>query len=332
MRKPNALAIGVCNLEYTNILLTYYPKGLEENFDIYLFVDDQKISIEDLKNVIAQHDIPVWNNAEYIVINDVYDYYQEKHKYEGKAKEFLYTHGSLFKILMPCYLGDKFGVKKTYTSEDDTFIFSDLSNMFEDYKEFAYKKNGLFYFKGSHRYKELASYNQVFESDFNMEELNALPVFSGNVVYSADDKLEYYFERYVKHPFVHHLFFDFKGYTSWTVEQRFQHFNIHRLLKEGRTVDMIAPKDLRIYSAVNKDEDSTAQYLKQVTPALVHYGIGAKKPIWLRDFIRGISWKFDGFMYEPKYELKDILYDRNWSPDQFKNIYDSDKRKKRKLL
>ena len=30
MRKQNALVIGVSNLEFVNILLTYYPKGLKD--------------------------------------------------------------------------------------------------------------------------------------------------------------------------------------------------------------------------------------------------------------------------------------------------------------
>lgn len=333
MKNANALAIGICNLEYTNILLTYYPRGLDENFKVYLFIDNTKISLDELRKLIASHNIPVWNDAEFIIINDVYDYYQDRHNYIGKAKEFLYTHGSLFKILMPIYLKDKFGVKKTYTSEDDTLIFGDLSNMFTDYEEFAYKRNGLFYFKGNHKYAECKSYNQIFESDFTMKELDALPIFSGNIVYSDDPKLEYFFERYVNHPYIHYLFFNFNGYTSWTVEQRFQQFNLHRLKKEGRKIDMISPKDLRIDSRVITDEEGeTAKFLKNATPSLIHYGIGAKKPIWLRNFIKGIAWKYDGFMYEPKYELKDILYDKNWSPATFKNIYSDDKRKKKKFI
>lgn len=334
MKTKNALAIGICNLEYTNILLTYYPKGLNENFDIYIFIDSAKIAIEELRSVISQHNIPIWNNAEYIVINDVYDHYQEKYQYNDRAKEFLYTHGALFKILMPCYLEEKFGVTKTYTTEDDTFIFKDLSNMFNDYEQFAYKKNTLFYFKSSHKYREHESFNQVFESDFSMEELNSFPVYSGNIVYSSDPKLEYYFNRYLNHPYIQHLFFDFKGYTSWTIEQRFQHLNYHRLKRDGYKVDSISPEDLRIYSAVIKDEEVTEDYklLKQKIPALVHYGIGIKKPIWLRNFIKGISWLYDGFMYEPKYELKDILYDTSWQPDKFAKSYNSDKKKKKKTI
>jgi len=334
MKNKNAFAIGVCNLEYMNILLTYYPRGLNENFDIYIFVDNVKISVEQLKEVVLSHNIPVWNNAKYIIINDVYDFYQEKHKYTGKAKEFLYTHGALFKILMPCYLEKTFGVTKTYTSEDDTFIFNDLSNMFTDYEQFAFKKNTLFYFKGGHKHHELNTYNQIFESNFTMSELNECPVFSAHVVSSKDSKLEYYFERYVKNPFIQHLFFDFKGYTSWTVEQRFQHVNMYRLMRDGYKVDMINPKDLRIYSATINDDDvnENSKFLKQGSPSIAHYGVGAKKPIWLRNFIKGIAWKYDGFIYQPKYELKDIMYDPNWEPVKFAKLYNSDKKKKQSAL
>ena len=47
--KDNALAIGISSLEFTNILCSYYPKGIKENFDIYLFVDNTKIDLEKLK-------------------------------------------------------------------------------------------------------------------------------------------------------------------------------------------------------------------------------------------------------------------------------------------
>mgnify|MGYP001997434238 CR=1 FL=1 len=35
------------------------------------------------------------------------------------------THGAMFKILMPIYLNEKFGVERTYTSDDDVFIKED---------------------------------------------------------------------------------------------------------------------------------------------------------------------------------------------------------------
>ena len=38
MKKQNALVIGVSNLEFVNILLTYYPKGLKETFDIIIML------------------------------------------------------------------------------------------------------------------------------------------------------------------------------------------------------------------------------------------------------------------------------------------------------
>ena len=59
--------------------------------------------------------------------------------------------------------------------------------------------------------------------------------------------------------------------------------------------------------------------------------IGTKKPIFLRQFLQGIEWKF-GFRYEPKYELKDILYDKAWKPPMFKEIYSKIKKPSPKLL
>ena len=51
--KDNALAIGVSSLEFTNILCSYYPKGIKENFDIKVKVlktdRTQMINDEELK-------------------------------------------------------------------------------------------------------------------------------------------------------------------------------------------------------------------------------------------------------------------------------------------
>ena len=49
--KDKALAIGVSSLEFTNILCSYYPRGIKEKFDIYLFVDDTKIDLDKLANI-----------------------------------------------------------------------------------------------------------------------------------------------------------------------------------------------------------------------------------------------------------------------------------------
>lgn len=331
--RENALAIGVSSHEFMNILLTYYPKDVQENFDIYLFLDDTKVTEESVREVIGNHNIESFKNATYISIKDVYDYYVEKHGYEGKAKEFLYTHGCLFKALMPMYLLDKYKVKRTYVSDDDVFIFNDLSYMFTEYEEFGYKKENLFNLRNADKYEVLAAFNDIFESNFTLEEMNALSINAGNIIYGHDPKMEYYFQRFMNHKMVHHLFFDFVGYTSWTVEQRFHHFNFHRLIKEGRTVDMLKSKDLRLMQNVDKEalaNNIQPLYLKQVIPSLLHYPIGTKKPIFLRQFLRGIEWKF-GFAYQPKYELKDILYDETWRPPAFKEVQSKMKKSANKV-
>jgi len=320
--KKNAVAIGVSSLEFMNILLTYYPKGIKETFDFYLFIDDTKVTSDQVNEVIGKHDIPSFKSAKHIIIRDLYDYYAEKHEYEGKAKEFLYNHGCLFKVLMPMYLKEKFNVNRTYVSDDDVFIFNDLSYMFTKYKEFGYKKENLFNLRNKDKYEVLGAFNEIFEVDFTLEQMNALSINAGNIIYGDDPKMEYYFKRYMNHPMVHHLFFDFEGYTSWTVEQRFHHWNFHRLMAEGRTVDILGPKDLRLMQNVNKKalaNNEQPLYLRQVTPSLMHYAIGVKKPIFLRQFLRGIEWKF-GFEYQPQYELKDILYDETWQPPAFKQV------------
>lgn len=333
--KENAVAIGVSSLEFTNILCSYYPKDIKEKFDIYLFVDDTKIDLEKLKGIFKEHNLDAFKNAKIIILKDLYSHYIEKHGYEGKAKEFLLTHGCLFKILMPIYLNEKFGVKRTYVSDDDVFIFNDLSYMWDEYEEFGYKKENLFYIRNKDKYDVMDAFNEIFESNFTLEEMNALSINAGNIIYGEDDKLEYYFERFMKHPFIHHLFFNFTGYTSWTVEQRFHHFNMHRYLAEGRKVDFLKSKDLRLMQNLDKGMKAGTpdeRYLKVVTPSLIHYAIGVKKPLWLRDFLPGLSWKFNGFQYEPKYELKDILYNKDWKPLPFKAVQKKQKEFKTKSV
>lgn len=322
MRTENALAIGVSNLEFINILLTYYPKNTKETFNVYLFIDTKKVSIAQVNEVISNHNVPIFTSAERIDLQSVYDYYVEKHGYVGKAKDMLYHQGCIFKILMPIYLQENFGVKRTYTSDDDIFIFNDLSYMFEKYKEFGFKKDNLFNFKNSDKYEVLAAYNEIFSTNFSLEQMNSLSVNAGNVIYGYDTDMEEYVKRFINHPMVHHLYYNFVGYVSWTIEQRWQHFNIHRLKAEGRIVNILESEDLRLAQNVDKvalANDEQPIYLKQVTPSLLHYAIGVKKPIFLRQFLGGIEWKH-GIKYEPKYELKDILYDKTWRPIAFKHI------------
>jgi hypothetical protein len=98
---------------------------------------------------------------------------------------------------------------------------------------------------------------------------------------------------------------------------------LHRLRKEGRTVDLLKSKDLRLMQNIDKNALSSGEqptYLKNVVPSLIHYAIGTKKPIWLRQFLPGIAWRFDGFQYQPKYELKDILYNKDWVPPKWKDV------------
>ena len=60
--KDKALAIGVSSLEFTNILCSYYPRGIKEKFDIYLFVDDTKIDLYKLSNIFEEHDLDIFKN------------------------------------------------------------------------------------------------------------------------------------------------------------------------------------------------------------------------------------------------------------------------------
>ena len=303
--KKNAVGIGTSNLEFINILLTYYPVDIEENFDIYFFVDTKKVSIDQVKEVVSNHDVPIFHEATYVDVQELYEYYALKHNYTGKAKKFLFEHGAMFKVLMPIYLNEKFGVERTYTSDDDVFIFKNLSYLFEKYEGYAFKKENLFYLRNKDKYETLAAFNEIFESEFTLEEVNALSLNCGNIIYGIDPKLEYYFERFMKNEFAQHMFFDFEGYTSWTVEQRFHHFNIHRLLKEGKKVEPFEGSDLRLILSIGKNPPD--RYLKNKVPSFLHYAVGKKKPDFLTTFLPGIAWRY-GVYYEPQYELKDLLY------------------------
>jgi hypothetical protein len=106
------------------------------------------------------------------------------------------------------------------------------------------------------------------------------------------------------------------------------------LIRDGHQIELLKSEDLRHCSKVVREEEvnDSQRLLKVVTPKLIHYAVGAQKPIFLRNFIKGISWKYDGFMYQPKYELVDILYDSEWKPEKFKKIYDRDKKHKKGIL
>jgi hypothetical protein len=316
--KKNAFAIGVSNLEYMNIMMTYYPRGIQENYDIYLFVDNRKDIIDELKEMIARHNVPVFNNATIINVKDLYDHYQERYQYEGEAKNFMYNHGCVFKILMPQYLWEKYDVKKVYTSDDDVFILNDLSSCFDEYSGWAFKKENLFYLRNADKYKMIDEYNSMFGTSFKLEELNRESVNAGNVMYDYDPKFEEYVHNFISNQYVHHLYKNNPGYTSWTLEQRFQHFNLHRLKSEGVKTDFIKGKDLRLVLSIA--DEAPDKFLKNVTPSLLHYAVGVKKPFFLRQFLPGIAWKYNGLQYEPLYELSDILYNKDWEPTRFKQL------------
>jgi hypothetical protein len=309
--QKNAIAIGTSVLEFVNILLSYYPRGLSENFDVYFFVDTKKISIDAVKEVVSKHSIPVFDNATYVDVQKLYAYYVKKHQYDETAEKFLYQHGALYKILMPIFLKEKYGVEKVYTSDDDVLILQDISYLFNKFPHYAYKKENLFGLRNKDKYEVISAFNAIFESAFTLEELNTLSLNSGNIMYTYEPKLEYYFERYMKSAFVHHLYFDFEGYTSWTVEQRFHHFNIHRLLNERTPVAFFEGIDLRLISCVGKNPPE--RYLKDVVPAVIHYAIGRKKLQFLNVFLPGLEWRYN-FRYAAQYELKDLLYKEGRAP------------------
>jgi len=306
--KTNALAIGVSSFEYINILLSYYPRELNEDFDIYIFVDSSKIKINDIKKLINSHNIKIWNNATLLDIKIINKHYADLYNITGKAKYMLHDHGCIFKLYAPIYLIDTFGCEKVLTSDDDVFIFKDLSPIFNTYKEFAFKKDTLFTFKTSKKYKILNGFNKIFNTDFSVERMDSLPVNAGNILSSRDDSMHLYFYNFLTSDVVHDMYYNHKGYISWTIEQRFQHFNLHRLQEEKRGVELFKAEDLKLLLAVGKNHPQKHLALK--TPRLLHYAVGKKKLKFLREFLPRIEWKY-GFNYETKYELKNKIFIEN---------------------
>jgi hypothetical protein len=301
-----AVGIGVSNFEFFNILLSYYPKDLNEDFKFYLFVDTNKLAIDHVKRLVKTHGIPAFDNAEYISLPSLYEFYERELNLTGKSKIFLFEHGCMFKLLMPDYLHRHFGADQIYSSDDDVFILGDLTDTFANYKGFGFKKDNLFNFKTDRKYEFLSAFNEMFESDFSIERINRLSLNAGNLMSRYHEKLIYFFERFITHPMAHHMFFDFTGYTSWTTEQRFHHFWMHWLMDEKRyDVDFLKAEDLKLVLSIGKNHPE--QYFKNKTPRLIHYAVGKKKHLFLREFLPRIEWKY-GFTYQPKYELKDKIF------------------------
>jgi hypothetical protein len=303
--KKYALAIGSSSLEYLNILLTYYPRDLVENFDIFFFFDSKKISEKQLKDLISKHNIEIFKNSNFIDLANLYKIYELKYSLIGKPKEILHEHGALFKILQPLYLIEEFGYEKVLSSDDDIFILRDLSPIFENYKEYCFKKEQLFILRTSNKFNTLNAFNKIFDLNLTLEEANSLTVNSGNILSIKDEMLSNHFYNFITNDYVHYLYFNFEGFTKWTLEQRFHQFNLHYLKSKNKSVELFNADDLRLFLSVDKEPEE--MYLKKTVPRIIHYAVGKKKPIFLNYFLKGIEWRY-GIKYDPKYELKDKLF------------------------
>ncbi len=303
--KRYALAIGTSNLEFLNILFSYYPNDIKEQFDVFFFFDSSKISEQQIREVIKQNQRNIFKEANYIDLSELYLKYENKYGLIGKSKRMMYEHGCIFKILQPLYLIDELGYEKVLSSDDDIFILDDLSPIFEKYEEFAFKKEQLFYIRTSTKYDTLREFNKIFNLNLSLEEANNVCINAGNILSIKDENLSNHFYNFITSDYVHHLFFDFKGYTRWTIEQRFQHFNMHNHVRNNRKIDFFHSDDLRLVLNVAKEPQD--RYLKTATPKLIHYAVGKKKPEFLRQFLPRIEWRY-GFKYESKYELKNKLF------------------------
>lgn len=325
--KPNALAIGVSQRDYFSLMLAYYPKDIDENFDVYLFVDNRNGILPDIKDIIKQYNVPVFNRAKIILNSEIFDEYSTKFDLTGEAKTFFGTFGACFKLFVPIYLRESCGVQKVFAIDDDIFIFRDLSPIFDKYTGWAFKKEGLFRIGTSSKNHVVEEFNSIFASSFKLDALNKLSINSGTVMYDIDDRYIEHVKGFVENRYVQHLFHNNPGFTSWTLEQRFQHFNMHLQFRDRPDTRTLSSEEVRLVLCLDKS-DSPRQ-LKAQVPSIVHYAVGAKKPLWLRKFIPGIQWRFPDVTWTPQYELRDILYNEAWQPEAFKIM---DKKRNQKSL
>lgn len=316
----NVLAIGVSNRDYFNIMMSYYPKDANENYSIVLFIDNQNSILDDIRDLIRSHNIPAFNKASIVVNSDLALDYIKDHTLSDAAQKVLIENGLFFKIIAPIYIKKIWGATRVFFVDDDIFILKDLSPLFDKYDGWAFKKENLFSLKNSDKHEITKQFNSIFGSNFKLKELNAISLNSGTIMYDVDNDYVTHVNRFLENSFVQNISFNTVGFTAWTLEQRFQHFNMHYLMKNQANLKLINGSDIRLITNVGNEEVGTI-YLKQSTPYIIHYAIGVKKPLWLSKFLIGIAWMFNGFIPQPKFELKNILYNKDWTPSQAKRLH-----------
>lgn len=316
----NVLAIGVSNRDYFNIMMSYYPKDITENYSIVLFVDNQNNILDDIKDLIKSHNIPGFNNAKIVVNSDLIIDYIKDQTLSESAQKVLIKNGLFFKIIVPVYIKKVYNTTRVFAIDDDIFILKDLSPLFDKYEGWAFKKENLFSLKNSDKHIIINQFNSIFGEDFKLKDLNAISLNSGTIMYDIDDDYVTHVNRFLENSFIQSISSNTVGFTAWTLEQRFQHFNMHYLMKHKSNVKLLDGSDIRLITNVGNDEIGTT-YLKQATPYIIHYAIGVKKPMWLSKFLAGIAWKFNDFMVQPKFELKNILHNKDWVPVRTKRLH-----------
>lgn len=320
--KKRVLAIGVSNIDFFNLMMTYYPKNLNEDFDIVLFVDNDKNILNEIKDLIHLHNIEIFNNADIIINQDMILDYVIKNKISKKGAEFINLYKACFKLITPIYLKNKYKTENVYAIDDDVFIFKDLTDIFNEYEGWVFKKDNLFILKTQNKHHIIDEFNKIFGVNFSISEPTTLSLNSGTIIYDCeyiDKDYKKHVDNFIESKFIHNMFFNNFGYSAWTLEQRFQQFNMLYLLNHKKDcVEFFKSSEVRYASCMSKNSKNTKQ-LKKVVPYLIHYAIGRKKPLWLRQFLKGIKWKYPDIPeYQPVKELKGILYNEDWQPDYTK--------------
>lgn len=318
----NVLAIGISNKEFFNIILTYYPRENDETYSIVLFLDEHKVTVEEISDIINRHSIEAFKSAKIFYMKEILAHFDSKFpNLTTGDRNFLYAYNPNAKLILPIFLRDKFSTEKVYTLDDDVFIFKTLNSEFSH--DYAFKKETMFRLRGSLANETTKVFNSIFGTTFTIDELNKISLNSGTIVYNItkDSNYDQYVLRFIQSAFIQRVFYDYSGFTSWTLEQRFQHFNMHRLQNEFG-IDLLSAKEVNLTLGYDKHYRVDKKYLVNVTPNLIHYACGVKKNLFLSQFLSGIEW-VNGFKYIPLYELKETLYDFSYQPPKFKTLYAS---------
>lgn len=249
----------------------FFDKDKISNYKISVIVDDRNFNFESISNVLLPY-----KNINLTCVRGstlIENYLKENKSLSPNSILYIKYYHLILKMLLPLW-AFRSGIKEFFYTDDDVFVFRDLSNFFDNYKNIFPKD---FYPFSSEEVKEL---NLIFNSS-----LEKPPYIStGHFLFNYDSSYEeyllkflsssYFIDRFLaKHFDTENLTFKTKGkyYNSFFDDQRFFSFF---LVKE---------KDLSFFSAKNvlslitkweknKNQSKLLENIKKAKYYLIHYG------------------------------------------------------------